>query len=199
MAVSLVWMLLPGCASQPDARYVYQDGQFGVIGIPQNSPFGQKNYREQAEAMMSRHFPDGYEVVRAEEVVEGQRMLDTLKTSELDTEPSVSAWNQIVKLGKLARSMSLQQKDTIPILECRIIYKRKTPDTPAGANGFAALASTVPPFYIDPNDVSRCHAKQLIAATNKNAKTGDPALTSQSGGAKQSDPAAKPASHESEK
>ncbi len=27
-----------GCMSSPDARYVYQDGEFGVIGIPWNSP-----------------------------------------------------------------------------------------------------------------------------------------------------------------
>lgn len=43
LTIALVGLLslASGCAMQPDARYVYQDGQFGVIGIPQNTKFGE--------------------------------------------------------------------------------------------------------------------------------------------------------------
>jgi hypothetical protein len=179
---------------QPDARYVYQDGEFGVIGVPQNSPFGKKNYRLQAEEMMSRHFPDGYEVVRAEEVVEGQRMLDTQRTNELDTEPTIRAMDQMIKLGKLVQSKTLQQKDTVPILECRIIYKRKSPKDTPGSNGFTSVATIVPALYIDPNEVTRCQAKQVIAAAGKDGKPGNPALATKPNVPNTTDPATKQAS-----
>ncbi len=115
-----------GCRSQPDARYIYQDGEFGVIGIPQNSPYGRKDYRQQAEELMDRHFPEGHEIVRAEEVVEGQRVLDKSRKSEFETDPAISALNQKINIGKIAQTTSTQQKDSLPILESRIIYKRKT-------------------------------------------------------------------------
>ena len=75
IALWLAGLLIPGCASTSDARYVYQDGEFGVVAIPQNTPRGPNHYRAQAEALMAQHFPEGYEIVRAEEVVEGSRTL----------------------------------------------------------------------------------------------------------------------------
>ncbi|WP_422923549.1 hypothetical protein [Singulisphaera sp. PoT] len=163
---------LSGCASQPDARYVYQDGEFGVIGIPRNTMYGNKDFLKQAHEMMSKHFPDGYEIVRAEEVVEGERVLDKGRKTEFQTEPTLSALNQMIKLGKLDQVTSLQQKDQIPILESRIIYKRKSADTPQGANGFSAMASVTPRFYIDPNETARCHANQTIADARKGIHPG---------------------------
>jgi hypothetical protein len=151
----------------PDARYVYQDGQFGVIGIPQNTKFGRKNYQAQAQELMSQHFPDGYEIVRSEEVIEGERLLDAGSKTEIATEPSLKALDQMIKLGRLAETRSIEQKDTIPILESRIIYKRKTAEGPKGANGFAALASATPQFYIDPNDMTRCKALKILADAKK--------------------------------
>ncbi|WP_406694067.1 hypothetical protein V5E97_23780 [Singulisphaera sp. Ch08] len=155
--------LAPGCAMQPDARYVYQDGQYGVIGVPQNTKFGRKNYQAQAHELMSQHFPDGYEIVRSEEVIEGQRSLDSGRKTEIATEPSLKALDQMIKLGRLAETSSIEMKDTISILESRIIYKRKTAEGPQGANGFAALASDTPKFYIDPHDITRCQTLKLLA------------------------------------
>ena len=122
----LVLLGLAGCMTQPDARYIYQDGEFGVIGIPQNSPFGRKDYRKQADDLMTRHFPDGHEIVRAEEVVEGQRVLDKSRKSEFETDPAISALRATSgdqSSGKIAQATSIQQKDSLPILESRIIYK----------------------------------------------------------------------------
>jgi|GEM_PF-654621 len=161
--VALGGLGLSGCAMMPDARYVYQDGQFGVIGIPQNTKFGRKDFLAQAHDLMRQHFPDGYEIVRSEEVIEGQRSLDSGKKTEIASEPSFKALDQMIKLGRFAETRSIEQKDSIPILESRIIYRRKTTDGPQGANGFAALASATPQYYIDPNDMARCRALKLLA------------------------------------
>ena len=158
---------LTGCMSQPDARYIYQDGQFGVIGIPHNSPFGLKNYMKQADALMTQHFPDGYEVVRSEEVIEGQRVLDRGKKAEFETDPTISALNQKIQLGKIMESFSSQQKDSVSILESRIIYKRQINGKPSGMNGFAASSAVIPENYIDPNAVARCRAQTEIAEARK--------------------------------
>jgi len=151
----------------PDARYVYQDGEFGVIGIPKNTMYGKKDFLKQAHELMARHFPDGYEIVRAEEVIEGERILDTGKKTEFETEPTLTALNQMIKLGKLDQVTSLQQKDELPIFESRIIYKRKTSDVPQGANGFSALATVTPRFYIDPNETARYKVNQMIVDAKK--------------------------------
>jgi hypothetical protein len=148
-----------GCMSTPDARYVYQDGEYGVIGIPRNSSLGKKNYREQAEELMTRHFPEGYEIVRAEEVVEGERTLDTGRKLELETDPSVAAFNQLVKIGHLAKVESLDQKDMIKITESRIIYRRKHDGKATGKDGFTSVATLAPELYIDPNQVTRKELK----------------------------------------
>ncbi len=160
-------LAIVGCKSVPDARYIYQDGEFGVIGIPQNSPFGRKDYRQQAEALMVRHFPDGYEIVRAEEVVEGQRVLDKSRKSEFETDPMISALDQRINLGRIAQMTSSQQKDSLPILESRIIYKRKTAEGPKGHNGFSALATLMPELYLDPNDMARCRERIELAELKK--------------------------------
>jgi Zn-dependent metalloprotease len=154
-ATVLVGCLATGCMGTPDARYVYQDGEYGVIGIPKNSPYGKKNYHEQARELMTRHFPEGYEIVRAEEVVEGQRTLDTAIKKEVETDPSVNALNQALRVGKFATSSSLDQKDTLQITESRIIYKRKDPRKPSELGGYTKLATIQPELYIDPNDAMR--------------------------------------------
>ena len=42
---------------------MYQDGEFGVIGIPRNTFTEKTDYRAQAELLMNRHFPEGFEIV----------------------------------------------------------------------------------------------------------------------------------------
>jgi hypothetical protein len=167
IAASAVWLATSGCMNQQNARYIYQDGQYGVIGIPANTPFGQKNYLKQSQELMARHFPDGYEIVRTEEVVEGQRILNQDRKTEYETDPTIAALNQTIKVGKLAETRSLETKDSLPILESRIIYKRRSPHGPFGANGFSALASLTPEFYLDPNEMARCRARVEIAEAKK--------------------------------
>jgi hypothetical protein len=221
LAMAAGGLLTPGFGgcmmNQPDARYIYQDGEYGVIGVPQNSPFGFKDYERQAKELMARHFPGGYEVVRAEEVVEGQRVLDRNRTSQITTDPVISALNQNIKLGQLAETRTTQQKDSTSITESRIIYKKRSPRGPSGADGFAARADLIPEFYLDPNELMRARnqvelaeakVKEKNAATivaekakDASAKPPDPATAAKTAAApaKAADPTAQKASFEVKK
>ncbi len=65
-AVSLgfFWLAASGCSTPMVARYIYQDAEFGVVGIPVNNYQKRVDFRVQAEPLMARHFPEGYEIVR---------------------------------------------------------------------------------------------------------------------------------------
>ena len=170
LVASFCWGLI-GCMAPPDARYVYQDGQYGVIGIPRNTSLGKKDYRAQAFELMARHFPEGYEIVRAEEVVEGDRTLDTARKIELDSEPGIAALSQMIKIGKFAKSTSLDQKDSVKITESRILYRRRPDGAAPGHDGFTSLANLAPELYIDPNDDVRKGVREamLLAKKEKDA------------------------------
>jgi hypothetical protein len=183
LSLAITCLGLSGCASQPVARYVYQDGEFGVVAIPVNTALDRINYRGQAEALMLRHFPQGYEIVRAEEVNEGERILDVGKKTELETNPTVNLWDQMIKLGKLNRSTSYEEKEKLQLRECRIIYKRR-PAQPDGAHGeFSSLAALSPPFYVDPNELMRrqIRTESLAKTTTPPKKTGDESLQKAAG------------------
>jgi hypothetical protein len=168
-AILLALAALPaaGCMKPIVARYVYQDHDFGVVAIPMNTYLGKMSFRDEAEALMVRHFPEGYEIVRAEEVNEGERTLDVGKRTQLQTEPNVTALNQMIKLGKLDQTTSFEQKDKIMVRECRIIYKRKSATSAASSGEFALASSINPRFYIDPNEMVRRQNAEMIA---KNAE-----------------------------
>ena len=138
-AVSLgfLWLATSGCSTPMVARYIYQDGEFGVVGIPVNNYQKKVDFRAQAEALMARHFPEGYEIVRAEEVNEGERIRDVGRKTELETEPAVAVLNQIIRLGSLNRTTSFAEKDKLQVRECRIIYKKKSIHTPGRTGQFA--------------------------------------------------------------
>jgi len=176
--LALLWMPVSGCTQPIVARYVYQDGEFGVVGIPVNTYQENMSFREQAEGLMARHFPQGYEIVRAEEVNEGERILDLGKKTEIETEPKLTALNQVFKLGKLDRTTSYQEKDKLQVRECRIIYRRKPLHTGGHTGQFAAVNSLVPPFYLDPNEVVRRQIKEemLAKASTAAKKLNDPGV-----------------------
>jgi hypothetical protein len=141
------------------ARYIYQDGEYGVVGIPVNSYQKRLNFRAQAEELMSRHFPQGYEIVRAEEVNEGERIRDVGRKTEFETEPAVAVLNQIIRLGSLNRTTSFAEKDKLQVRECRIIYKKKPIHTPGRTGQFSSATALAPPLYIDPNEIMRHQIK----------------------------------------
>ena len=55
-------LVLTGCQS---ARYVVRESDHGIVAIP----VGSERYRRDAEELMQEHFPDGYTIVREEEVL----------------------------------------------------------------------------------------------------------------------------------
>jgi hypothetical protein len=59
-----------GCQT---ARYVRRDGAHGEVAIPSNSNSWPYYNRDQAEKLMTKHFPEGYEVDVEEEAVIGQK------------------------------------------------------------------------------------------------------------------------------
>jgi hypothetical protein len=160
-------LALPGCARPIVARYIYQDGEFGVVGIPVNTYQRKVAFREQAEALMARHFPAGYEIVRAEEVIEGERTLDVGKKTELEADPGLAALHQVLKVFRLDHITSYEQKDKLQVRECRIIYQKKPPGAAGKSGGFALASSVAPAFYIDPNELLR---RQLKAGAELLAK-----------------------------
>jgi hypothetical protein len=165
---------MPGCASTSDARYVYQDGEFGVVAIPKNTADGSDHYREHAEALMARHFPAGYVIVRAEEVVEGSRTLTVGKTGNTELSPQVSP--HLLALLKVGATMSRTQADTLALRECRIIYKKADPSAAASAGKFAPEPALSPACYRDPNTEAPKPEKHVAKADapKKEAEQGRP-------------------------
>jgi len=151
-------LMSAGCASTPDARYVYQDSQFGVVAIPMNTTQGRNHYREQAEELMARHFPEGYEIVRAEEVVEGSRTLTVGKSGSSELAPQIAP--HLLAVMKVGGSVTRSQADTLNLKECRIIYKKADPQSKGAPGGFAAEASLTPTCYHDPYTEAKKQEKE---------------------------------------
>jgi hypothetical protein len=157
-------LALAGCASTSDARYVYQDGEFGVVAIPRNTSEGPTHYRQQAESLMAQHFPEGYEIVRAEEVVEGSRTLTVGKSGSTELTPQVAP--HLLALLKVGGSVTRNQADTMALRECRIIYKKADPNSTAAHRGFAPEPSQTPTCYLDPNSESKKQDKDPVKAAH---------------------------------
>jgi hypothetical protein len=155
VGIYLFVVVVSGCAAPSAARYVYQDHEFGVIAIPVNTSDGKNGFRAQAEMLMARHFPEGHEVVRAEEVIWGERTVDRARRSATETRPGIARWNPLVGLGKLARGTLLDEKTERRARECRIIYRRRRESANPGASGFAPVAALNPSQYVDPNEFVR--------------------------------------------
>ena len=155
-----------GCATTGDVRYVYQDGEYGVVGLPRNTSQWPTHYRQRAETLMALHFPKGYEVIRAEEVVEGSRVLTQAGTNSAMLDPGGA---HILNVGKMGRTSSRNQADTVPITECRILYKRVDPGELARSGDYAEKATLTPSLYVDPNARARAglDAKPALVEVKK--------------------------------
>jgi hypothetical protein len=158
MRNSLGWLVVVawasvsgGCATSQGVRYVYQDGDFGVVGMPENSDVWPTHYRKRAEKLMEEHFPEGHEVIRAEEVVEGERTLKVEDSKSAELGPQLPG--HLLDVAKLGRTESVTQADTLKIKECRIVYRRTSPADKS--KGYASAASLNPTLYIDPNEPER--------------------------------------------
>jgi hypothetical protein len=153
---------LNGCGETQGVRYVYQDSEFGVIGMPENTDRWPTHYRRQGEKLMDAHFPGGHEIVRAEEVIEGERTLKVEGSKSAEVSPQIS--KSLMRVGKLGRSASRSQAETVKVKECRILYTRANSAKPKGYSQATALTPT---FYVDPNALER---RKVIEAPNETAR-----------------------------
>ncbi len=169
LGLSVVALMSVGCVTTQQARYVYQDGEFGVIGIPENTDRWPTFYRRQAETLMAAHFPEGHEIVRAEEVAAGSRTRTQQGSHTAEVSPQLPlALIQAIKLGGTS---STSLADTTTLKEARIIYhRRRAPG--AEATAFAAEPELAPKPYLDPNAAER--AKSELAANGANAEKPEP-------------------------
>jgi hypothetical protein len=170
--IALLAAFSSGCATTGTVRYVYQDGAFGVIGMPENTNRWPTYFHRKAEELMAEHFPDGYEIIRAEEVTEGTRTLkiDRSKTAEIS--PEIPA--EILKIAKFGRTANRSQADVVKIKECRMIYRRA--DHP-GKRHFSSDVEVSPTRYIDPNDAERKKPEAVAPAIVKADKPKADAVT----------------------
>jgi hypothetical protein len=153
---------LCGCAQTPGVRYVYQDSDFGVVGMPENTDCWPTHYRRQCEKLMDAHFPQGHEVVRAEEVVEGERTLKVEGSKSAEVSPQIST--SVLRLVKLAHSASRSEAETVKVKECRIIYRRTDCPKP---KGYSKASILTPSLYVDPNAAER---RKLTEGPNATAR-----------------------------
>ncbi len=160
-AVTGLSLLGMGCASSREARYVYQDGDAGVIAIEQNTP----KQMDQAVRLMEKHFPGkNYEVVRTVEVDEGKRTLFESDKRSADLEPRLE--NTLFKTGKWHRDRDSTHSDQLTIRECRIIYRKKNALIPPSL-AFATSPKYSPELYPDP--IAREMAEEKLALAKKDA------------------------------
>lgn len=113
--VSLFALLIcAGCS----ARQVLKEGDYGVVAIPANHNAWPMKYREKADKMMAAHFPDGYEIVREEEVVTGQ-------TTEYNEDQSHNDVEVIKGILTVGRTETRATETTTDNTEYRIHYRRR--------------------------------------------------------------------------
>jgi hypothetical protein len=148
-------VVLSGCVHTDGVRYVYQDRDFGVIAMPENTDYWPTHYRRKGEKLMNAHFAEGHEIVRAEEVIDGERTLKVEGSNSAELSPQIS--KSLLKVLKLGHSTSRSQAETVKVTECRIIYRRSGSAKP---KGYAEAAALSPISYVDPNAAERRKATQ---------------------------------------
>jgi hypothetical protein len=151
----IVVCALSGCSQMEGVRYVYQDREFGVIGMPENSDRWPTYFRTHGEKLMNNHFPDGHEIVRAEEVIEGERTLKIEGSNSAEVAPQIS--DSLLKVVKLGHTASRSEAETVKVKECRIIYRRVGSLQP---KDYAVAATLTPALYVDPNAAERRKAAE---------------------------------------
>jgi len=110
-----------GCS----ARQVIRDRDYGVVAIPANTNSWPFKYRDKASELMTAHFPDGYEVVREEEVVTGQSTHVNTHRDEHEHE----VINDFLTVGHSDTNTTVSTSDQT---EYRITYRSHGSDVTVG-------------------------------------------------------------------
>lgn len=167
-AIALAFAGATGCARDREARYVYRDGQYGVIAVPKNTA----SWHHQAERLMAQHFPAGYDIVREEEIDSGTRKADLDMKRKVGINPGAGMSQLLVGLGASERSREEKYSDETKLHESRIIYKSRVA---APEVGFAVASTLTPEMYADPNSKVRHGEADKPLLADAKAKV-DPAV-----------------------
>lgn len=120
LSVVLASLTLTGCSS---ARQVSKDSESGVIAIPSSSS---SKHREKAQELMTAHFPEGYEIVKEEEVVIG-------KTTNWEKKEGRGFTHEgdgfQVEFSAGGRGNTRGESTTIDKTEYRLYYRKATKKT----------------------------------------------------------------------
>jgi len=118
-------LLLPlvGCASS--ARLVKWDQDGGIVAIPSNTNYWPNRYREQAEDLMQKKCPKGYEIVREEEVAVGQTAR-THTDTDTQTPPAFLVGGDQSSNSKNGKTNSSGAAMAVPLGETRAVSDRTT-------------------------------------------------------------------------
>jgi hypothetical protein len=79
-AAAVMLVTLSGCGS---ARLIQSGPDGGVVAIPSNSNYWPMKYRDNAEKLMVQKCPNGYIIVKEEEVVVGQKTTTSEQTDRI--------------------------------------------------------------------------------------------------------------------
>ena len=126
-----------------------------MIGMPENTNCWPTYYRRKGEKLMDAHFSEGHEIVRAEEVIQGERTLKIEGSNSAEVSPQISS--SLFRTVKLGHSASRSEAETLKVKECRIIYRRAGSAKP---KDYAKAATLTPAFYVDPNATERRKATE---------------------------------------
>lgn len=166
LAMFLFLLVAAGCSQNRGARYVYRDGNHGVIGLADHT----NRTRRRAEALMAQHFPDGFDIVREEEIETGSRKSDWSRLRNKMIKPGAGAAEFLIGMGTASSETSTKYVDDIKLHELRVIYQNRQGEA---QSGFTTLASINPQMYNDPNRKLRDLDEESLLATAKPASKAD--------------------------
>ena len=122
----LLLVLFSGCS----ARRILREPDYGIVAIPYNSNAWPVRLRDQADELMTEHFPHGYQIVKEEEYVIGQ-------TTHYDHEDTGTAVDIIDDILSVETSRGQTTATTTPKTEYRIHYVPRSAavsQSPAGSS-----------------------------------------------------------------
>ena len=125
LALAFVAVVIAVAMTGCNARQVLKEPSYGIVSIPHNTNAWPMKYRDKADEVMRKHFPDGFEVIREEEVVVGQQT----RFSEDEEHADVEIIDGILSVGATERRGTATTTD---VTEYHIHYvpKNHVPYTP---------------------------------------------------------------------
>jgi hypothetical protein len=184
VAVALVGLLslaIAGC--HPAASWVYRDGEYGVIRVPE----GTARYEAEAVFLARQAYPGGVALVRVEEVPVGELKLENTLKKDSEIDGSIASPIDLVKIQglKVQSQRSFDAQETTKKVEIRYVFRNLEHSVPSLAgvphdhDPTAVLSMYSDPLLGKrPKDLTNLAAnaanKPPVVAANPNSNTNTP-------------------------